>query len=130
MSGLLLTATPVSATGLGLGFGLGVRSEKHSTNASVKADLEAKADRYEERHDDRKNGTGSTVSAAAHIKVQERMMVHLTNKVKRSVTALVQLQKRICGASSDQAVVTACIAKAKVDIKASINAMIDVAFGS
>ena len=128
MSGLLLTSTPVSAVGLGVDFGLGVRSEKHSTNASMKADLEAKADRYEERHEDRKHGSGSSITA--HIKVQERMVQHLTSKVKRSVTALVQLQKRICGASSDQTVVNACIAKAKIDIKASINAMIDIAFGS
>jgi hypothetical protein len=119
---MLLTATPAAAHGLGYYLGFG----DNKMNVEAKADLDSRF----ELHHDKRNGSGSTLNnAEVQAKVQAKTKARLSEFIKNSVNSFARFTKKVCGASStDQTVVNACIEKAKVDLKASVNVMIDAAF--
>ena len=144
-SGLFLAAIPASAAGIHMDGDVGLHLGEHAMETSdvrVNGHEDMKSDKqHDERmgtgstmgRDDRheKNGSGANLgnSLAAHAKVEMKMTARLTDMIKHSIGSFVKISKKICNASPNQSTVTACLAKAKIDFKASINTMIDAAFG-
>lgn len=85
--------------------------------------------RHEEKEGKHMTGSGSRTGGDSNHGKGDKKATRL-EMIKRSIGSFAEMSKKLCAsASTDAATVSACIQTAKTNLKASVNAMIDAAFG-